>query len=76
MALESANFYKEFLLELSEPAFVKAQEEKKNEKKELIKQEWIRRAKVDDRFNDLIFGDDEEIFGDQKYVPEFMRELQ
>ena len=74
VALESANGYKEFLLQLSEPAFIRSQEEKKNEKKKKIKSEWIEMAKRYERFNELIFGDDEEIFGEQKYVPECMRD--
>lgn len=38
--------------------------------------DWIRRAKEDEKFNELIFGDDEDIFGEQKYVPEFMKDQQ
>mmetsp|Transcript_27512 Transcript_27512/g.19892 ORF Transcript_27512/g.19892 Transcript_27512/m.19892 type:complete len:106 (+) Transcript_27512:588-905(+) len=62
--LESANSYKEFLLKLSEKSFVEQQDKKKNDKREKIKRDWILRAKEDERFNELIFGDDEDIFGE------------
>lgn len=64
VSLESANNYKEFLLKLSEKTFVDQQENKKNERREKIKRDWIRRAKENEEYNELIFGDDEDIFGE------------
>lgn len=73
MALESAMSYKNFLLQLSEKSFVEEQERIKRGRLEKIKKEWISRAKKDESYNELIFGEDEDIF-EKKFVPDCMKE--
>lgn len=59
--------YQDFIIQLSEPAFLKKREKEMQAKEEHCKRSWINQYKHDRSLDHIIFKDDEEIHGDIRF---------